>query len=121
MMMGLLTCCRVCLAMLLTWVGTVFLLMDTDYVNLLLNGVGLIFVIEVANCLYGQLLDLELREQCENTDPFSVSMATVWKCLWFKNPAFRDLFGLCLLLTCLTLGMYAHYIHIAKPHSNAVD
>jgi len=118
---AMLSVARLVLAALLTWVGTVFLLQDTDYVNLLLNGVGLVFVIEVANCLYGQLLDLELREQCENTDPFSVSMATVWKCLWFKNPAFRDLFGLCLLLTCLTLGMYAHYIHIAKPLSTALE
>jgi len=95
--------------------------MDTDYVNLLLNGVGLVFVIEVANCLYGQLLDLELREQCENTDPFTVSMAAMWKVLWFRNPAVRDLFGLGIILSCLALGMYLHYIHIAAPLSTALE
>jgi hypothetical protein len=121
MTVGLLSVVRLIMAGLLTWVGTVFLLQDTDYVNLLLNGVGLVFVIEVANCLYGQLLDVELREQCENTDPFSVTMAPVWKCLWFKNPAFRDLFGLFCILACLSLGMYAHYIHIAKPLSTALE
>merc|ERR1719240_353627 len=111
--MGILSIFRLILAGTLTWVGVVFLVMDTDYVNLLLNGVALVFVIEVANCLYGQLLDLELREQCENTDPFSVSMTAVWKWLWFKNPAHRDIFGLCIILACLVFGMYMHHIHIA--------
>jgi len=121
MVVGLLAIGRLIMAIFLTWVGTVFLLMDTDYVNLLLNGVGLIFVIEIANCLYGQLLDLELREQCENSDPFSVPMATVWRFLWFKNPAVRDVCGLLTLAVILIGGMYLHYIHIAKPLSLALE
>jgi len=121
MTVAFLTVARLVLAATLTWVGTVFLLQDTDYVNLLLNGVGLVFVIEVANCLYGQLLDMENRELCENTDPFSVAMAPVWKCLWFKSPAARDLMGLGCLVACLTLGMYVHYIHIAHPLSTALE
>jgi len=121
LVVGLLAVCRLALSVLLTWVGTVFLLQDTDYINLLLNGVGLVFIIEIANCLYGQLLDLELREQCENTEPFSVSMASVWKMFWFRNAAIRDIFGLCCVLGLLAGGMYLHYIHIAKPLSTALE
>jgi len=121
MLVGVITLTRFVLGIFLTWVGTVFLLMDTDYVNLLLNGVGLIFVIEIANCLYGQLLDLELREQCENSDPFSVSMGFMWKICWFKNPAVRDLMHLVIILAVLIGGMYLHYIHIARPLSTALE
>jgi hypothetical protein len=121
MMVASLSVARLFLGIMLTWVGTVFLLQDTDYVNLLLNGVGLVFVIEIANCLYSQLLDLELRETCENTDPFSVSMAPVWKMFWFRSPAIRDLFGLGCVVTILCVGMYLHYIHIAKPLSTALE
>jgi hypothetical protein len=119
--MGILTLCRFVLALTLLWVGVVFLVMDTDYVNLLLNGVALVFVIEVANSLYGQLLDLELREQCESIDPFSVSMASLWGMCWFRNPALRDLFGLFMVLGFLSGGMYLHYIHIAEPLSRALE
>lgn len=121
MLMGVITLARFTLALVLVWVGVVFLLNDTDYVNLLLNGVGLVFIIEIANCLYGQTLDSELREQCENTDPILVPMASVWKVLWFPNPAVRDLIKLACILTLLFGGMYLHYIHIAKPLSTALE
>lgn len=118
---GILTLCRLVLALTLLWVGTVFLVMDTDYVNLLLNGVAMVFVIEVANCLYGQLLDLELREQCENTDPLSISMSSLWGIFWLRNPALRDIFGMFMVLAFLTFGMYLHYIHIAAPLATALE
>jgi len=121
MMVGLLTLGRFVLTFLLTWVGTVFLLQDTDYVNLLLNVVALVFVVEIGSCLYGQLLDVELREQCENTAPFVVNMASIWKFLWFRNPAVRDIFGLSCVIAIVGGGMYMHYIHIAKPLSTALE
>jgi hypothetical protein len=118
---GCLTLIRLVLAVLLLWVGTVFLLQDTDYINLLLNGVGLVFIIEIANSLYVQLLSADLREKFENTEPLSVSMASVWKGLWIRKAALRDLcrlaFGIVLLCVC----MYLHYIHIAKPLSTALE
>lgn len=121
----MLVCClsvvRFILAILLLWVGTVFLIQDTDYLNLLLNGVALVFVIEIANCLYGQLISEELREKFEETEPFSVSMASTWKWVWFRNPAMRDFFRLALILAVLFTGMYMHYVHIAKPLSRALE
>lgn len=118
---GILIIARLVLAVLLTWVGAVFLLQDTDYVNLLLNVVGLAFVIEIANCLYSQLLSEQLREEIESAEPFSVPMASIWKGLWFRNPAVRDLVAFTCLLTLLICGMYLHYVHIAKPLSTALE
>lgn len=116
-----LTLARFVLAVFLTWTGVVFLLQDTDYVNLLLNSVGLVFVIEIACHLYGQLLDPTLREQCENSDPFLVPMDKVWKKLWVHNPAVRDLITLTCIVAVLAGGMYLHYIHIARPLSTALE
>lgn len=121
MLVCFLSLIRLGMAILLLWCGTVFLLQDTDYVNLLLNGVGLVFVIEIASSLYSQLLSEELREKFENTDPFTVSMTSVWKGFWLKNAALRDLVRISCVIALLCAGMYLHYIHIAKPLSTALE
>lgn len=121
MIVGCLTLARLILALGLAWVGVVFLLQDTDYINLLLNGVGLVFVIQIANHLYCQLLSLDLREQCENTEPLVVSMSSVWKAFWIKKVALRDLCRIVCIMALLGVGMYLHYVHIAKPVSLALE
>lgn len=121
MMVYFLIAVRFVIAMGLLWVGTVFLIQDTDYVNLLLNGVALVFVIQIANCLYAQLLSDELREKFEETEPFSVPMANTWKWFWFRNPAMRDLFRMALIFGVLCSGMYLHYTTVAKPLSKALE
>lgn len=121
MTMGCLCLVRLLLAVVLLWVGVVFLLQDTDYVNLLLNGVGLVFIIEIANHLYMQLLSEELREKFENTEPLHISMASVWKVLWIRNAALRDLCRIAFIIVLLCACMYLHYIHIAKPMSRALE
>mmetsp|Transcript_146654 Transcript_146654/g.470585 ORF Transcript_146654/g.470585 Transcript_146654/m.470585 type:complete len:178 (-) Transcript_146654:237-770(-) len=45
--MVLLTVVRLVMLFILTWVGLMFLLKDTDYINLLLNAMGLIVVVEL--------------------------------------------------------------------------
>jgi len=121
LMMSFLTVVRLAVALLTLWVGTVFLQQDTDYVNLLLNGVALVFIIEIANCLYGQLLSEELRESFEGTEPFTVSMTNVWKVLWIKNAALRDFVRFIFIAAMLVGCMYLHYAHIAKPLSRALE
>lgn len=121
MMVGFLCLIRIVVAVLLTWVGTVFLLQDTDYVNLLLNSVGLVFIVEIASCLYAQLLSAELRETFESTDPFTVSMASFWKVFWIRNVALRDMVRLACVAALLGTCMYLHYVNVARPLSTALE
>jgi len=50
--MVLLTVVRLVMLFILTWVGLMFLLKDTDYINLLLNAMGLIVVVELTEEVY---------------------------------------------------------------------
>merc|ERR1719161_2665658 len=72
MAVGLLNVLRFILASVLTLVGISYLLKGTDYIGLLMDAVALVFIIEIANILYNQVLRPEIREQCEALMP--------WKC-----------------------------------------
>merc|ERR1719182_1248051 len=65
---------RFFLTMVLALTGVSFLLKSTDYVGLLMDAVALVFIIEIANILYGQVLRPEIRDQCESLDAMEVPM-----------------------------------------------
>merc|ERR1719335_1986359 len=66
--------CRTILASVLTITGVSFLLKATDYIGLLMDAVALVFIVEIANILYNQVLRPEIREQCESLDEMTVPM-----------------------------------------------
>jgi len=74
MMVGLMNLCRFILTMVLTVTGCSFLLKSTDYVGLLMDAVALVFIVEIAIILYGQVLRPEIREQAEALSPMTVKM-----------------------------------------------
>jgi len=74
MMVGLMNLCRFILTMVLTVTGCSFLLKSTDYVGLLMDAVALVFIVEIAIILYGQVLRPEIREQAEGLSPMTVKM-----------------------------------------------
>jgi len=73
-MVGLMNACRFVLTTVLLGVGVSFLLKSTDYVGLLMDAVALVFIVEIANILYTQVLRGEVREQCESLEPMTVPM-----------------------------------------------
>jgi len=116
---ALLTLGRGLMILVLTMVGVTFLQKDTDWVNLLLNAVALVFVVEIANNLYAQVLHSSLRELCENTEPMEVAMAGPL-CL-NVNPAFKDTIGMVLLLLVVAGVMSSHYYYVGQPLSKALE
>jgi len=65
---------RLFLVCLLTYVGTSFLLKCTGYIDLLMDAVTLVFIVEIANILYGQSLRPQVRDEAENMTPMTVPM-----------------------------------------------
>merc|ERR1719506_262694 len=59
---------------ILTCVGVSFLMKQTDYIDLLLDAVALVFIVEIAEVLYVQVLRPEVRAQTENLEPMHVPM-----------------------------------------------
>jgi len=104
----------------LGWVGVVFFLGRQDYVGLLMDAVGLCFVIEIAEALYNQVLSAEVRQSFQNTEPVTVPMGRTWKVLWIRNAGKRDLMGLIFVLCIVVFCDWLHQAIIAKPLHTAL-
>merc|ERR1719335_399659 len=93
--------CRTILASVLTITGVSFLLKATDYIGLLMDAVALVFIVEIANILYNQVLRPEIREQTEGLSAMTVPMFGIDALN--KRPALVDL--ICLI--CVILATIA--------------
>jgi len=74
MTVGVMNFCRTILTLVLTYVGVSFLLKQTSYIGLLMDAVSLVFIVEIAIILYGQVLRPEIRDQVEGLDSMEVEM-----------------------------------------------
>jgi len=117
---GLMTFLRLLMIVVLTSVGVTFLQKDTDWVNLLLNAVALIFVLEIANNLYAQVLNGQLKEELEEkTEPMEFGM---YGPPGINNsPALKDCIATCMLLIVVACVMLFHYDNVGQPLSRALE
>jgi len=74
MSIGALTVVRLLFTLVLTWVGCVFLMKQIDYIEVLFDAVALLYIVEIANLLYSQVLREEVRDQTEDIKPMRVTM-----------------------------------------------
>lgn len=87
--MAVLCALRLCITAALVVVGTSYILKTNGYADLLMNGVTLFFVAEVASVLYNQVLREEIRDQCEDIKPIKVRMFGL---VWLnQRPALLDM------------------------------
>jgi hypothetical protein len=110
---------RAVMTAILTWVGMTFLLKQTDYIDLMLDGVALIFIVEVASLLYEQVLRDEVRDQTEDIFPMKVLMYGIE---WLnRRPALVDI----ICVFTLIAGTYGIMWHnrqtIVDPVYDALD
>merc|ERR1719272_593618 len=97
---------RAAMTGVLTWVGVTFLLKQVDYIDLLLDGVALLFIVEVSAMLYAQVLRDEVRDQTEDIFPMKVKMYGIE---WLnRRPALVDIVCIGALLCCTYAVMWNH-------------
>mmetsp|Transcript_69379 Transcript_69379/g.178823 ORF Transcript_69379/g.178823 Transcript_69379/m.178823 type:complete len:654 (-) Transcript_69379:41-2002(-) len=116
--MAFLSTIRLVALMILVFVGLSFLLKDTDYVDLLLNAVGFVFIIEVAAALY-MLVDQTLRDEFEDIESMKVPIPG--NEYLARNPALRDILscvGLVVVVICI---MLLHHGAIVRPMWQALE
>jgi len=70
--LGLVTILRILMLCVLMYVGLHFLGRQTDYIGLLLDGVALVFIVEVAHILYARILRQEVRTHWEEREPIEI-------------------------------------------------
>merc|ERR1719428_2096195 len=116
---GLMTICRFVLTCTLTLVGVSFLLKQTSYIGLLMDAVALVFIVEIANILYTQVLRNEIREQCESLNPMTVPMYGV-KAL-NERPALVDMICLAGIMVTTLLVMWFWNDNAVEPLYGALS
>mmetsp|Transcript_1410 Transcript_1410/g.3967 ORF Transcript_1410/g.3967 Transcript_1410/m.3967 type:complete len:636 (+) Transcript_1410:118-2025(+) len=111
--------CRIAMLSILVWVGLSFLLKDTTYIDLLLNAVGFVFVMEIAEYFYLFVVDADLRDECDNITFEKVQQ--LGPGFLTKHPALRNILSLFLLIALTTGVMYAHHAMIVTPLGQALE
>lgn len=116
--MVIITIARFVMLGVLTMVGLSFLLKETSYIDLLLNGLGLIFVVQISNLCYDQLLDASMREKCESVLPMKIPF---WgaQCLK-RDPALRDLVWIMVIFVFLVGIVEFNYYDEVAPVTDAL-
>jgi len=110
---------RFAMLCILVWVGLSFLLKDTTYIDLLLNAVGFVFVMEIAEYFYLFVVDADLRDECDNITFEKVQQ--LGPGFLTKHPALRNILSLFLLIALTTGVMYAHHAMIVTPLGQALE
>merc|ERR1719375_2020517 len=116
---GLLCLARFCLTGLLTFVGASFLLKQNDYIALLMDAVGLVFIIEIGCVLYAMVIQENLREQTESTEPMHVN--TFIPGFLQERPALSDILGAIAVSLCVVGVMWIYYLNVVEPMSRALE
>lgn len=116
---GSIVICRFLMLVVLALVGVTFLQKDTDWVSLLLNGVALVFVLEIASGLFSQVLNEQEQEEFLGANPIDVQNMGI--SLLNRRPALKDCLCFCMLLSGLAIIMYLQYEIISKPLSAALE
>jgi arginine exporter protein ArgO len=118
-MCTLLALCRLTMCIILAWVGLSFLLKDTTYIDLLLNAVGFVFIVEIAEYLYCFFIDAALRDECDRIEAMQVPQ--IGFTYLHLNPALRDILGVLGLIGGTAFVMYLHHSYIVTPLSQALE
>jgi len=63
---------RICMLAVLLYVGLAFLGRQTDYIGLLMDGVALIFIVEVEEIVYNRVLRRDVRISWEEREPIEL-------------------------------------------------
>jgi hypothetical protein len=113
MCIAILTFLRAILTAGLCVCGMSYLIKTNGYADLLMNGVTLAFVAELAALFYAQVLREEIRDQCEDIKPMHVKMIGID---WLnRRPAVSDMIS-CVILFGVVYGvMYWQLGNVVHP------
>lgn len=118
-MMGILSILRICITTALMFVGMSYIIRTNGYVDLLMNGVTLLFVADVSNILYTQVLREEIRDQTEDIKAMKVPMYGI---AWLNaRPALLDIVCQCCLMALVYALMTWNLNNVTLPIYNALQ
>mmetsp|Transcript_5604 Transcript_5604/g.15551 ORF Transcript_5604/g.15551 Transcript_5604/m.15551 type:complete len:567 (-) Transcript_5604:210-1910(-) len=117
--MGVLVLVRFVMFVALTVVGLLFLLRTMSVLDLILNGLGLLFVVEISNIVYTQMLNPFLKKEFLDSQPLKVPM--IGAAHLNKNPALKDILWFSSLMALLIFGMVFYKAAVTDPMTTALN
>jgi len=102
-----------------TFVGLVFLLKETGYLNLILNGLGLLFIVVLPADLYQQLLSPYMRSKVECVEPIEVIMGGFDALN--RSPSLKDILWICVGFVVLFGSMEYYAWTTVRPVTEALQ
>jgi len=110
---------RMVMLLILLYVGLIFLGRQTQYIDLLLDGVALMFIVEVAEIIYERCLREEVKTSWEEREPIELKKIGLSRLA--ARPDIEDALYL-LLVTALTAAFMVYYnINLVNPLYDALQ
>jgi len=109
---------RCILLVMLTVCGLMFLEKTMSVLDLLLNGLGLLFIVEISTIMCGQIVNQYLRAELEKIEPLRIPMiGNKWL---NRNPAFKDFLWCLILIIGIILTSVLYKAYVIDPTSEAL-
>lgn len=100
-------------------VGISYLIKTIGYADLIMNGVALVFIAEISNVLYGQVLREEVKDQTGDIKPMKVAM---FGSEWLnRRPALIDIITVAVILVAVYAMMEWQLTNLVVPVHNALQ
>jgi len=115
---------RLCILCTLLYVGLNFLAKQNDYIGLLLDGVAMIFIVEVQDILYSHVIRQDVRQTWEERSPmpFTDALPPFGASSKFRPRAdILDLAWFFILLSLASMFMAFHLLWVVKPLYGALQ
>jgi hypothetical protein len=107
---------RMCTVIVLLWIGLNFLARQTDYIGLLLDGVALIFIVEVEEIVYTRVIRQDARTAWE--DRKAIPLKKIG--LFAGSPDLLDLAWFFFLVVCAIIFMSYYTTTVVAPLYDAL-
>jgi len=110
---------RLVMLLILLYVGLNFLGRQNEYIDLLLDGVALMFIVEVAEILYERVLRQEVRTTWEERE--SIELDKMGLSRLAARPDIEDVLYLIFVTACVLVFMVYYNIHLVEPLYDALQ
>eukprot|EP00747_Dinoflagellata_sp_TGD_P056188 gnl/TRDRNA2_/TRDRNA2_149958_c0_seq1.p1 gnl/TRDRNA2_/TRDRNA2_149958_c0~~gnl/TRDRNA2_/TRDRNA2_149958_c0_seq1.p1 ORF type:complete len:428 (+),score=61.63 gnl/TRDRNA2_/TRDRNA2_149958_c0_seq1:133-1284(+) len=122
LMVAAMTAARFVMLTVLAVVGTTLLLRSTSYMSIIMDGVALVFILEIATLLYTQVVRLKAQEEMDlHVDPMPVEHTAMCPEFLRKSAGLQDVFLLGLVFLIVILVMYFYYTETVEPLYDALQ
>jgi len=113
------TLARMVILCILMYVGLSFLGKSTDYIGLLLDGVALLFIVEVQEIVYEKVIRADVRKEWDEGEPMAFQKLTIPALN--NTPDNADMLWLFIVILCSVVFIRYYTVSVVSPLLDSLD